>query len=357
MQDLVVVNPPIAIPLAATGGTFQSTLPATNWLDHIRVRYSLTLNNAGAKTVHADGLARTLTIRLYHGSDPIIELEGFCLKNWLELVNGRTEIYTEFTVAAGDETGTWDFIIPRAMYDLLDSEASLEDLATGANSRIEFQYNGPTAACPTAGTTTVIGSINVEVVTQKRDPSIPLEQVLPVIKLQQDIITDLTASTADQLRLVNPGWWYRRFMIIVEDNATTIARSNTIVSQLQRIINQERFGKETFAGLRAQNWAQRPIIGLTGPRDGIAWWFWDETRTFNPTRLLDTTKSLQSQLGFDTAAAANGIRVRVVREIVVPGKARAVARVAAEANRKSGGILSKLRAGSARPAKARAGVR
>lgn len=356
MQDLVISQPVLNIG-AVESGTFTSTLPATNFLDHIRVSYSLTINNAGAKTVHADGLARTLTIRLYHGSDPVINLEGQCLKNWLELVLGRVELYTDFTTASGNETGTWDFIIPRSMYDLADSESSLEDLATGANSRIEFQYNGAAAACPTAGTTTVSGTITVEVVTQKRDPNIPLQQVLPVVRLEQDIFTDLVASTADQLRLVNPGWWYRRFMFIVEDNNTTIARSNTIVSQIQRIFNQERFGKESFARLRVQNWSQRPIIGLSAPRTGIAFYYWDETHNFNPLRMLDTTKSLQSQLGFDTGAAAAGIRVRVVREIIVPGKAEAVRQVAAAASRKSGGLLSRLTSRDRRPARERVGTR
>lgn len=359
MQDLVVQQPILNIAVGAVGGTLTSNLPATNWLDHIRVSYSLTINTAGAKTVHADGLARTLTIRLYHGSDPIINLEGQCLKNWLEVVLGRTELYTDFTAAAGEETGTWDFIIPRSMYDLADSESSLEDLATGSNSRIEFQFNGPAAASPTAGAAVVApgGSITIEVVTQKRDPNIPLKQVLPVVRLEQDTFTDLVASTADQLRLVNPGWWYRRFLFIIEDNATTIARSNTIVSAVQRIFNQERFGKETVARLRVQNWSQRPIIGRTAPPTGVVWFFWDETHTFNPLRMLDTTKSLQSQIGFDTAAAANGIRVRVVREIIVPGKVEAVRQVAADADRKSQGILSRLRSGNGRPARARAGSR
>lgn len=323
MLELVTENPQLAIPVGG-GGKLTSLLPATNWLDHVRVAISLTINNAGAKTVHADGLARFFTVRLYHGSDPIIDLDGHCLKAWLELVGGRTEIYTEFTVAAGNETGIWTFVLPRTMYDLTDPEATLEDLATGQNSRIEFVLNGITAISPTAGTTIVSGTIDLDVVTQKRDPSVPLEQVLPVVKLEQSIITDLAASTNDQVRKFNPGYWVRRIIHIVEDNAATIARSNALVTRLQKVINQEKFGKETWARLQAQNWMQRPVIGLTGPRTGIAWHFFDETNNLNPRRMLNLTSSLMSEFSYDTAAAANGIRVFQVRELVLPGKAAAV---------------------------------
>lgn len=336
MLELVNANPTLAIAVGATGGTFQSLLPATNWLDHVRITYSLTINTAGAKTVHADGLARTLTIRLFHGTDPVIDLQGQNFKVWLELVHGRTELFTDFTVAAGDETGTWSFMIPRAMFDLFDPESTLEDLATGQNSRIEFVFNGPAAATPTAGAAVVApgGSIAIDVVTQKRDPSVPLEQVLPTVKLAQDLITDLVASTADQIRTFNPGYWVRRLVYIVEDNATTIARSNTIVTGVQKIVNQEKFGSENWTRLQASNWAQRPIVGLTAPRTGVAWHFFDETHTLNPNRLLNLTSSLMAQLGFTTAAAANGIRVHVVRELILAGKAAAVRQVKAAAVRR-----------------------
>lgn len=330
--DLVTANPQLTIPTTGVG-SLQSLLPATNWLDHVRVTISLVVNNAGAKTVNADGLARFFTIRLYHGTDPIIELRGDAFKVWLEVMQGRTEIYTDFTTASGNETGTWSFIIPRCLYDLLDSEGTLEDLATGTNSRVEFVLNGITAITPTAGSTIVSGTIDLDVDTQKRDPYIPLEQVLPVAKLAQDFITDLAASTADQLRQFNPGYLIRRLIYIVEDNATTIARSNALVTNVQKVINQERFGKENWTRLQAQNWAQRPIIGLTQPRTGVAWHFFDETRTLNPNRLLNTTSSLMAQIGYDTAAAANGIRVTLVREMILPGKAAAVRKVLSQARR------------------------
>lgn len=332
--DLVNANPQLTIPTTGAG-TLQSLLPATNWLDHIRVSISLVINNAGAKTVHADGLARFFTIRLYHGTDPVIELRGDLFKIWLEVVMGRTEIFTDFTVAAGNETGTWVFLIPRTMYDLLDSEGTLEDLATGQNSRVEFVLNGITAISPTAGTTIVSGTIDLDIDTQKRDPNIPLAKVLPTIKLVQYSYTDLVASTADQVRAFNPGYWYRRMIYVVEDNATTIVRSNALVTNVQRIINQEKFGKESWSRLQAQNWAQRPIIGLTQPRTGVAWHFNDETHSLNPFRMMDTVRSLLAQLSFDTGAAANGIRVWVVGEIALPGNAAAVRSVTEAARGKS----------------------
>jgi hypothetical protein len=332
MLELVNSNPQLTIPVTGAG-TLTSTLPATT---------------AGAKTVHADGLQRFITYRLYHGTDPIIELQGHCLKAWLELVGGRTEFETPFTAAAGNETGVWSFLIPRTLYDLLDPESSLEDLATGANSRVEFVLNGITAVTPTAGATIVSGTIDVDVVTQKRDPSVPLEQVLPVVKLEQSVLTDLVASTADQVRRFNPGYWVRRIIHIVEDNATTIARSNALVTNIQKIINQEKFGKESWTRLQAQNWMQRPIIGLTAPRAGIVWHYFDETATFNPNRMLNLTRSLQAEFGYDTAAAANGIRVFQVRELVLPGKQRAVAAAKTEARRR-GAVVS-------RRARARAGA-
>jgi hypothetical protein len=324
--ELCSASPQAAIPTTGSGkATFL--LPATNWHDDTRVSISLVINNAGAKTVHADGLARFFTIRLYHGSDPVIDLTGHCLKNWLEVVHGRTELFTDFTVAAGNETGTWDFIIPRSMFDLLDPKATMEDLATGQNSRIEFVYNGITAISPTAGTTIVSGTIDCDVITLERDPRIPLAPVLPIVKLNEDLISDVVASTANQKRKFNTGAFYRRILIIVEDNATTIARSNTIVTSVERIFSQAAKGAENWTRLRAENWAERPIIGLTTPRTGIAWYYTDPTHTLDQRHLWDLTKMLQAELSFTTGAAANGIRIWLVREQIMPANPVAQAEV------------------------------
>lgn len=331
--ELVQANPQLVIPVAGNG-KLTSLLPATNWHLGTRVSISLTINNAGAKTVHADGLARFFTIRVYHGADPMIDLTGHCFKQWLEFVNGRTEVYTEFTVAAGNETGTWDFVIPRSMNDVLDPMATMEDLATGSNSRIEFILNGVAAISPTAGTTIVAGTIDLEPVTLERDPNVPLARVLPVVKVQEDLITDLAASTNNQKRKFNTGAFYRKVGIIVEDNAATITRSNTILARIAEVINQAHKGKQTFGMLRAQNWADRAIIGLTGPRTGIAWLNFDPTRRLDSRRLLNLASSLQAELEFDTNAAANGIRIWLIREQILPGnpvaqaeaKSRAMAR-------------------------------
>lgn len=329
-MELVSAAPQIAIPVGFSGKA-TSLLPATNWHTHTRVRISLVVNNAGAKTVHADGIMRGFTIRLYHGSDPVIELPGHCLAAYLEEMTGAASLVSQFTTASGNETGTWEFLIPRELYDLLDPEATMEDLATGANSRIEFEYNGVTSMIPTAGTTIVSGTIDVEPETIERDPNTPLARILPVCKLQADFVTDLSASSNQQKRKFNTGYIYRRIILLVEDNATTIARSNTLVTAVERIINQAGKGKESFRGIQVKNWHERPQIGRTAPATGRAVFSFDNTHALDRRRLLNLAASLQAEIAFDVGAAANGVRVWIIREMILPPVQKAVDAVKAAA--------------------------
>jgi hypothetical protein len=333
MQELVTPNPQLTVP-ASGGSKVIADLPDTNLHVGTRVRVSVTITSAGAKVINALGLARFLHISLFHNGSPIIDCDGDMFLAWLEICNGRVEQYNEFGAGAGAQTATWDFFIPRTMMDLLDPLWTFDDLAIGTNNRIEFSFNGIEAITPTAAVTITAGTIDTEPETMERSPTMPLAQAFPMVKLEQTVFSDLPTA-AYTTKKFNTGWYTRKLILAVEEapSATGIVRSNTLVQTLERVISQAKKGEESFAGLRTANWRERPIDGLLTPRDGIVFWNWDKTRTMDKSRLLNLTGVLQAELGFRTAAAfPNGLRVRMLREVIVPGVAAAAAEVQRQAN-------------------------
>ncbi|MCK6482043.1 MAG: hypothetical protein L6R43_18425 [Planctomycetes bacterium] len=302
--------PPVAIPSGFAGQSVIA-LPASHYL--VGIRFNLSVTATGTTAVHADGLARSITFRYKYGSSPSVALPGHVLLKRDRAVFGVAGDYTEMAAGAGPATATWNGIIPRADFSKKAPLLTMDDMSGADDPTLEVQFNGAAAISPTGGAAITAISLTCSAIMIPRRAGPRSGRATPHLMMNVTRISDLQASTLDQLRRIRSGLRNSRMMLIAETATGTLAYSDALVSAVERVVNLGRRGKESWTNLKTLNRAQSALA----PETGVVYFDYDPTRELRSTDLLDLRGVETMELGFDTGAFAAGCNVLVYQEEII----------------------------------------
>lgn len=304
---------PIAIP-GGFAGSSPISLPAVHYLLGINLRLSVTCT--GNTAIHTEALARSITIRYKYGSSPSVSIPGHVLLHRNTLLNGIAEDYTEIPAGAGPNVGTWNTFIPRAMFHRYNPLLTMDDMSGADDPTFEIVFGGITTISKTGGAAITAITCVATAVMMPRAAGPRTGRILPHALMNVAGLTDLVASTADQIRRIRSGYRNSLIMFIAENNspaATDIARSDALITAIEPIINLGQKGKINWTDLRTRNRAQAVIA----PATGVTFLDYDPSRYLRPKELLDLRGIETMEIGVDSGPAAAGIRLWVYQEELV----------------------------------------
>lgn len=306
--------PPIAIP-AGFAGSSPISLPPVHYLHGINIRLAVTCT--GITNIHTEALARSVTLRYKYGNSPSVSIPGHLLLHRNAFLNGVGDDYTELVAGAGPVTGTWNFFLPRAAFHRRVPEFTMDDMSMSDDPTLEVVFNGITSISRTGGAAITAITCVATALMLPRAAGPKVGRILPHVMMNSTGITDLVASTADQVRRIRSGLPNAFIMLVAESNnpaAADIARSDALVTAVEKIVNLGRRGKENWTDMRSRNRLQQGIA----PTAGVVAWDFDPDRRLRRANTLDLQGVETFEIGVDTGAAANGLRLWVYQEEIIP---------------------------------------
>lgn len=305
--------PPIAIP-GGFAGPSPIAMPAVHNLLGISVRLSVTCT--GNTNIHQDALARSVTFRYKFGSSPSVSLPGNVLLHRNQAVNGIAEDYTEIPAGAGPNVGTWNTFIPRAQLQRRVPLVTMDDMSGADDPQFEVNFNGIGSISRTGGAAITAISCVATAVIMPRARGPRVGRIRPHVLMNVGQITQALAATNDQTFKVRSGYRNSFIMLIAESNnpgAADIARSDALVTAIEYVVNLGKRGKQNWVDLRTRNRNQAKLA----PATGVVFFDYDQSRELRPKDLFDLRGIESFELGLDTAALPNNLRLWVYQEEVI----------------------------------------
>jgi hypothetical protein len=305
--------PPIGIP-SGFAGPSPISLPAVHNLLGISIRLSVTCT--GNTTIHQDALARSVTFRYKFGTSPSVSLPGNVLLHRNQLLNRVAEDYTEIPAGAGPNVGTWNTFIPRARLHALQPLVSMDDMSGADDPQLEVNFNGIGSISRTGGAAITAITCVATAVLMPRKAGPRIGRIRPHVLMNAGQITAALAASADQTFKVRSGYRNSLIMLIAETNnpgAADIARSDALVTAVEHVVNLGKRGKQNWTDLRTRNRAQATLA----PATGIVFFDYDQTRQLRTKDLFDLRGIETFELGLDTAALPNNLRLWVYQEELI----------------------------------------